>query len=114
MAELTLERLAELELAIGSEYDGELHLHETTARELLAAARRDADVRTLDDWADERPGCAPFMTIPGINEEWLCCRLVQGDYVDIHRGDSALEARAKAAAWVRKQGIESGKGGDNV
>lgn len=93
MAELTLQRLAELELAIGSEYDGELHLHETTAHELLAAARRLAELESALEF---------------LRDGGFCCE--GPDYREVLHADDMM-ALATQHGWP---GIESGKGGDDV
>ncbi len=83
-------------------------------RVCLGLLRRDAqalaDVRMLDEWAEQNPTQPAFQTVPSafpLRGKWGC----YGGYEDYKTstrrrgfyGATPDEARAKAAAWVREQ-----------
>lgn len=71
--------------------------------ELRAVVARDADVRTLDDWAAANIDAPPPVAACGPFVDWVVLVRRQA-----FRGATPDEARAKAAAWVREQTQKAG------
>lgn len=68
--------------------------------ELLAAAKRDADVRTLDEWArPEGDGLSWETENDNDEERWAC--VLKGYDVVPYLGSTPSEARHAAASAVR-------------
>lgn len=73
---------------------------------LQALIKRDDDVRTLDDWARGVRSLEWQCCDCGLpkDDENACCTLMFADDSELEfYGSTTDEARAKAAAWVRKQ-----------
>ena len=106
---LTIEQLDHLSHTVENLDEGSMAVQLDVLADLIAAARRDADVRTLDEWAAQ-PESEQFHS-----HEWCCtkgqCLLVattnspRGEKqlcMDYDGADNA-EARHAAASAVRKE-----------
>lgn len=75
-----------------------------TGAELAALIARDADVRTLDEWASTAGRRYETRRRFNNTAQWACYLDVEhGPYIAPFFGATPDEARAKAAAWVRER-----------